>query len=62
MTFVGHSDVYWDYVITKVVPAIKTNFPSVNKHAILQHDNATPHGVITDVVLTCVSTDGWTFA
>ncbi|RHZ08023.1 hypothetical protein DYB31_006442, partial [Aphanomyces astaci] len=52
---------YRDYVITRVVPAIKAKFPSVNKKVVLQHDNATPHGAITDAILACVSTDGWTF-
>ncbi|RHY75155.1 hypothetical protein DYB38_007889 [Aphanomyces astaci] len=52
---------YRDYVITRVVPAIKAKFPSVNKRVVLQHDNATPHGAITDAILACVSTDGWTF-
>ncbi|ETV79646.1 hypothetical protein H257_06903 [Aphanomyces astaci] len=52
---------YRDYVITRVVPAIKAKFPSVNKRVVLQHDNATPHGAITDAILECVSTDGWTF-
>ncbi|KAH9159317.1 hypothetical protein AeNC1_019086 [Aphanomyces euteiches] len=37
-----NAEVYRDYVVTKVVPAIKATFPSVNKHVILQHDNATP--------------------
>ncbi|KAF0702086.1 hypothetical protein AaE_016137 [Aphanomyces astaci] len=52
---------YRDYVITRVVPAIKAKFPSVNKRVVLQHNNATPHGAITDAILACVSTDGWTF-
>ncbi|ETV74072.1 hypothetical protein H257_11383 [Aphanomyces astaci] len=47
--------------MTRVIPAIKACFPSMNKHVVLQHDNATLHRVITDEVLACVSTDGWTF-
>ncbi|KAF0709448.1 hypothetical protein AaE_012882 [Aphanomyces astaci] len=54
-------ELYRDYVMTRVIPAIKACFPSMNKHVMLQHDNATPHKVITDEVLACVSTDGWTF-
>ncbi|KAF0701894.1 hypothetical protein AaE_016257 [Aphanomyces astaci] len=53
--------VYRDFVINKVVPAIKASFPSTTKCVLLQHDNATPHGSITDAVLESVSTDGWTF-
>ncbi|RHZ10534.1 hypothetical protein DYB37_012778, partial [Aphanomyces astaci] len=53
--------VYRDFVINKVVPAIKASFPSATKRVLLQHDNATPHGSITDAVLESVSTDGWTF-
>ncbi|KAF0702476.1 hypothetical protein AaE_015898 [Aphanomyces astaci] len=53
--------VYRDYVLNKVIPAIKASFPSANKRVVLQHDNATPHGAITDSELAAVSTDGWTF-
>ncbi|RQM30481.1 hypothetical protein B5M09_012878 [Aphanomyces astaci] len=53
--------VYRDFVINKVVPAIKASFPSATNRVLLQHDNATPHGGITDAVLESVSTDGWTF-
>ncbi|ETV93466.1 hypothetical protein H310_12517 [Aphanomyces invadans] len=52
---------YRDFVINKVIPFIKASFPSTSKQVVLQHDNATPHGSITDVVLEGVSTDGWTF-
>ncbi|KAF0733705.1 hypothetical protein Ae201684_009277 [Aphanomyces euteiches] len=51
----------YDYVINKVVPAIKASFPSTNKRVILQQDNATPHRSVTDAELELVSTDGWTF-
>ncbi|ETW04757.1 hypothetical protein H310_03905 [Aphanomyces invadans] len=44
-----------------VIPVIKASFPSASKHVLLQHDNAIPHGSITDAVLEGVSTDGWTF-
>ncbi|KAF0707133.1 hypothetical protein AaE_013756 [Aphanomyces astaci] len=40
--------VYRDYVITRVIPAIKACFPSANKRVVLQHDNASPHRSITD--------------
>ncbi|ETV90299.1 hypothetical protein H310_14878 [Aphanomyces invadans] len=50
-----------DYVISKVIPAIKLKFPSLTKCVFLQHDNATPHAAITDEVLASVSTDGWVF-
>ncbi|ETV73064.1 hypothetical protein H257_12100 [Aphanomyces astaci] len=53
--------VYRDFVINKVVPAIKASFPSATKRVFLQHDKSTPHGSITDAVLESVSTDGWTF-
>ncbi|KAF0683218.1 hypothetical protein As57867_024640, partial [Aphanomyces stellatus] len=53
--------VYRDYVLTQVIPAIKAKFPTENKRVVLQHDNATPHGGITDADLECVSTDGWSF-
>ncbi|KAH9108713.1 hypothetical protein AeMF1_016142 [Aphanomyces euteiches] len=53
--------VYRDYVINKVVPAIKASFPSTDKRVILQQDNATPHHSVTDAELELVSTDGWTF-
>ncbi|RHZ11799.1 hypothetical protein DYB26_011508 [Aphanomyces astaci] len=53
--------VYRDYVLNKVIPAIKASFPSAYKRVVLQHDNATPHGAITDSELAAVSTDGWTF-
>ncbi|RHY01987.1 hypothetical protein DYB25_011970 [Aphanomyces astaci] len=56
-----NAQVYRDYVINKVVPAIKASFPSTNKRVILQQDNATPHRSITDAELVSVSTDGWTF-
>ncbi|ETV77844.1 hypothetical protein H257_08668 [Aphanomyces astaci] len=42
-----------------VIPAIKASFPSANKRVVLQHDNATPHGAITDSELAAVSTDGF---
>ncbi|KAF0701534.1 Aste57867_8015 [Aphanomyces stellatus] len=53
--------VYRDFVINKVVPAIKASFPSASKRVVLQHDNATPHGSVTDRDLEAVSSDGWTF-
>ncbi|ETW02726.1 hypothetical protein H310_05227 [Aphanomyces invadans] len=37
-----NADVYRDFVLYKVVPAIKANFPSAYKRVILQHDNANP--------------------
>ncbi|KAF0756810.1 hypothetical protein AaE_004487 [Aphanomyces astaci] len=52
---------YRDYVLTRVIPAIKATFPTINKRVVLQHDNATPHGGITDADLVPVSTDGWSF-
>ncbi|ETV69180.1 hypothetical protein H257_15009 [Aphanomyces astaci] len=56
-----NATVYRDYVINKVIPAIKAFFPSANKRVVLQHDNATPHASITDAELQAVSTDGWMF-
>ncbi|RHY66333.1 hypothetical protein DYB38_007634, partial [Aphanomyces astaci] len=53
--------VYRDYVINKVIPAIKASFPSADKRVVLQHDNATHHASITDAELEAVSTDGWKF-
>ncbi|ETV78648.1 hypothetical protein H257_08139 [Aphanomyces astaci] len=53
--------VYRDYVITRVIPAIKACFPSANNRVVLQHDNASLHRSITDEVLACMSTDGWKF-
>ncbi|KAF0735417.1 hypothetical protein Ae201684_008107 [Aphanomyces euteiches] len=52
---------YRDFVLSKVIPAIKEKFPSANKRVVLQHDNATPHASLKDCVLQTVSTDGWTF-
>ncbi|ETV91596.1 hypothetical protein H310_13846 [Aphanomyces invadans] len=54
--------VYREYILTKVVPAIKAVFPSSNKRVLLQHDNATPHGAVSDADLASVSTDGWVFS
>ncbi|KAF0695539.1 Aste57867_13656 [Aphanomyces stellatus] len=56
-----NADVYQDYVINKVIPAIKENFPSAHRRVVLQQDNATPHRSISDASLASVSTDGWTF-
>ncbi|KAF0700353.1 Aste57867_9103 [Aphanomyces stellatus] len=56
-----NANTYRDYVLNKVVPAIKANFPTSNKRVILQQDNATPHRSIDDASLARVSTDGWTF-
>ncbi|ETV79138.1 hypothetical protein H257_07868 [Aphanomyces astaci] len=63
VTTLVHVDavVYRDYVITRVIPAIKACFPSANKRVVLQHDNASPHRSITNEVLACVSTDDWKF-
>ncbi|KAF0682440.1 Aste57867_25453 [Aphanomyces stellatus] len=49
--------VYRDFVINKVVPAIKASFPSACKRVVLQHDNATPHGSVTgrDLEAVCPS-------
>ncbi|KAF0694080.1 Aste57867_15015 [Aphanomyces stellatus] len=55
------AEVYQDYVLNKVIPAIKSRFPSSNKMVVLQQDNASPHRSITNDVLRAVSTDGWTF-
>ncbi|ETV94149.1 hypothetical protein H310_12149 [Aphanomyces invadans] len=52
---------YRDYVLNKVVPAIKASLPCVSKRVVLQHDNATPHRSVDDDALAGVSTDGWTF-
>ncbi|ETV77022.1 hypothetical protein H257_08938 [Aphanomyces astaci] len=46
--------VYRDYVLTRVIPVIKVKFPTVNKRVVLQHDNATPHGGITDADFACI--------
>ncbi|KAF0718363.1 Aste57867_1744 [Aphanomyces stellatus] len=56
-----NATIYREFIVNKVVPAIKASFPSANKRVVLQHDNATPHGSITDAVLASVSKDGWTF-
>ncbi|KAF0723092.1 hypothetical protein Ae201684P_000200 [Aphanomyces euteiches] len=62
MTLVNvNATVYHDFVINKVIPAIKASFPSANKRVVLQHDNATPHGSITDAELAAVSTGGRQF-
>ncbi|KAF0717578.1 Aste57867_2223 [Aphanomyces stellatus] len=50
--------VYRDYVINQGIPAIKEKFPTASKRVVLQHDNATPHGGVTDADLACVSTKG----
>ncbi|KAF0735684.1 hypothetical protein AaE_009065 [Aphanomyces astaci] len=42
---------YRDYVVNKVIPAIKENFRSSNKRVVLQHNNATPHRSIDDATL-----------
>ncbi|ETV71908.1 hypothetical protein H257_13038 [Aphanomyces astaci] len=55
------SATYRDYVVNKVIPAIKANFRSLNKRVVLQHDNATLHRSIDNATLVQVSTDGWTF-
>ncbi|ETW05997.1 hypothetical protein H310_03616 [Aphanomyces invadans] len=52
---------YRDYLVNKVVPAIKAKFPSMSKRVVLQHDNATPHGSIDEATLALMSTDGWQF-
>ncbi|KAH9111639.1 hypothetical protein AeMF1_013871 [Aphanomyces euteiches] len=56
-----HATVYRDFVMNKVIPANKATFPSANKRVVLQHDNATPHGSITEAELDAASTDGWKF-
>ncbi|ETV78561.1 hypothetical protein H257_08066 [Aphanomyces astaci] len=53
--------VYRDFMIHKVVPAIKASFSSAHKHIVLQHDNSTLHGSVTDRELEAVSTDGCKF-
>ncbi|ETV90435.1 hypothetical protein H310_14779 [Aphanomyces invadans] len=55
------AEVYRDYIFTRVIPAIKGKFPTSTKRVVIQHDNATPHGGITNEDLASVSTDGWTF-
>ncbi|ETV97619.1 hypothetical protein H310_09515 [Aphanomyces invadans] len=57
----GDATVYRNYVVTQVIPAIKAKFPTSNKRIVLQHDNATPHGGVTNKDLVSSSTDGWTF-
>ncbi|ETW03977.1 hypothetical protein H310_04385 [Aphanomyces invadans] len=52
---------YRDYLVNKVVAAIKTKFPSMSKRVVLQHDNTTPHGSINEATLALMSTDGWQF-
>ncbi|KAF0735918.1 hypothetical protein Ae201684P_021243 [Aphanomyces euteiches] len=52
---------YHDFVMNKVIPAIKASLPSANKRVVLQYDKATPHGSITDTELAAVSTGGWQF-
>ncbi|KAH9095054.1 hypothetical protein LEN26_017931 [Aphanomyces euteiches] len=56
------ADVYLDLITNKVIPAIKSKFPSENKRILLQHDNATPHASIIPGVLDALSMDGWLFA
>ncbi|KAF0702712.1 hypothetical protein AaE_015763 [Aphanomyces astaci] len=46
---------YRDYVVNKVLPAIKANFRSLNKRVVLQHDNATLHRSIDNATLAQVS-------
>ncbi|KAF0700197.1 Aste57867_9251 [Aphanomyces stellatus] len=53
--------VYQDFVLQRVIPAIKPSFTSANKLVVLQQDNATPHRSISNAVLDSVSTDGWRF-
>ncbi|KAF0682365.1 Aste57867_25503 [Aphanomyces stellatus] len=57
----GSAAVYQDFVLQRVIPAIKSSFPSANKFVVLQQDNATPHRSISNAVLDSVSTDGWRF-
>ncbi|ETW01632.1 hypothetical protein H310_06263 [Aphanomyces invadans] len=45
------AETFRDYVLNKVVPAIKAKFPSISKCVSLQHDNATPHSSIDDKAL-----------
>ncbi|ETV67888.1 hypothetical protein H257_16013 [Aphanomyces astaci] len=52
---------YRDYVLNRVVLAVKEKYCNSNKRVVLQHDNATPHRSIDDAALAQVSTDGWTF-
>ncbi|KAH9085651.1 hypothetical protein Ae201684P_005452 [Aphanomyces euteiches] len=42
---------YRDFVLSKVIPAIKEKLPSANKRVVLQHDNGTPHASLKDCVL-----------
>ena len=52
---------YRALVLEKVLPAIMARFPTANKHVVLQHDNATPHKGINNVLLRAAATDGWSF-
>jgi hypothetical protein len=53
------AEIYHQFFLDKVIPAIKNKMPDNNKNVIFQHDNATPHGSITTGLLKGVSTDGW---
>ncbi|ETW03763.1 hypothetical protein H310_05130 [Aphanomyces invadans] len=53
--------VYRNYVVAQVIPTIKAKFPTSNKRIVLQHDNETPHGGVTNEDLVSSSTDAWTF-
>ncbi|KAH9136838.1 hypothetical protein AeRB84_018170 [Aphanomyces euteiches] len=55
------AEAYRDFVVNKVIPAVKSEMPSTSKCVVLQHDNATPHRSVDDAVLSPCCTDGWTF-
>ncbi|ETV90215.1 hypothetical protein H310_14950 [Aphanomyces invadans] len=49
--------VYREFVMTRIVPAVRARFSSANKRVVHRHDNATPHGAITNEALVSVSPD-----
>lgn len=55
-------DVYREYLLTRVIPAIKEKWPKESKGdtIFIQQDNATPHVLLDDpeVVFACTA-DGW---
>ncbi len=56
------AEIYHQFFLDKVIPAVKNKMPDNAQNVIFQHDNATPHGSITTALLEGVSTDGWCFA
>ncbi|KAF0704090.1 hypothetical protein AaE_015111 [Aphanomyces astaci] len=59
-----NAEEYQNFVLNRVLPAIKAKMPSVSKRVVIQHDNASPHASVSDGVLDAIQghfADGWEF-